>query len=160
MIKLFRVDDRLIHGQVQTKWISTVGAEKIIVVDTKTSQDPIALQILKIAVPNNIELLVYNETDAVEILIKEGISKSKSMVLFKSITTIERLVNQGVDIREVNVGPVSSKPGTRKIVKNTYFTSEEINAATKLSENNVYIYFQLVPDDSKIDWLNISRKIK
>ncbi len=33
MIKVFRVDDRLIHGQVQTKWIAEYQINRVIIVD-------------------------------------------------------------------------------------------------------------------------------
>ena len=33
MIKAFRADDRLIHGQVQTQWISTYGVNRVMIID-------------------------------------------------------------------------------------------------------------------------------
>lgn len=32
-IKLFRIDSRLIHGQIITKWLKVSKADKIVVVD-------------------------------------------------------------------------------------------------------------------------------
>ena len=40
MISLVRIDDRLIHGQVVTQWVSRVKANKIIVVDDGVAKDP------------------------------------------------------------------------------------------------------------------------
>ena len=34
MIKAFRADDRLIHGQVQTQWISTYGVNRVMIIDS------------------------------------------------------------------------------------------------------------------------------
>ena len=160
MITLYRVDDRLIHGQVQTKWISTAGAKKIIVVDDKTSKDPVALQILKIAAPVNIGLEVCNEVTGLERIRQEEESPAKVMVLFKSILTAKHLIEQGLEMKEINVGPVSAKPNARMIVKNTYFIPEEIEAANFIAGKGVKVFFQLVPDDSKEEWVSVSKKIK
>ena len=32
-IKLVRVDDRLVHGQIVTKWVNETKANKIVIVD-------------------------------------------------------------------------------------------------------------------------------
>ena len=49
MIKAFRADDRLIHGQVQTQWISTYGVNRVMIIDSNVVRDPINVQILKLA---------------------------------------------------------------------------------------------------------------
>ena len=39
MIKLLRVDDRLIHGQVAVSWTSYLGADTIVVANDKAITD-------------------------------------------------------------------------------------------------------------------------
>ena len=51
MIKAYRVDDRLIHGQVQTQWLAHYRANRVIIVDDQVIRDNIAMQILKLAKP-------------------------------------------------------------------------------------------------------------
>ena len=38
-LRLVRVDDRLIHGQVVTLWLKALGAKRIVIVDDKTARD-------------------------------------------------------------------------------------------------------------------------
>ena len=38
-IKLFRIDSRLIHGQIITKWLKVSKADKIVVVDGTLAAD-------------------------------------------------------------------------------------------------------------------------
>lgn len=38
-IKLFRIDSRLIHGQIITKWLKVTQADKIVVVDEMLAAD-------------------------------------------------------------------------------------------------------------------------
>ena len=49
MIKLVRVDHRLLHGQVIFSWTKQVGTNYIIVADDKVPNDPISMMALSIA---------------------------------------------------------------------------------------------------------------
>ncbi len=48
-ITVIRIDDRLIHGQIITKWIAEARAEQILVVDEKSAADPMLRMILALA---------------------------------------------------------------------------------------------------------------
>ena len=51
MIKLLRVDYRLIHGQVAYAWTNYLGADCILVANDGLSADPIRVQALKLSKP-------------------------------------------------------------------------------------------------------------
>ena len=51
MIKLLRVDDRLIHGQVATTWTKTLQADSIIVANDEVIHNELQIIALKLAVP-------------------------------------------------------------------------------------------------------------
>ncbi|MBU5585070.1 PTS sugar transporter subunit IIB, partial [Enterococcus sp. S181_ASV_20] len=52
-IKLSRIDDRLIHGQVATVWAKEAGAKRIIVVSKEVANDEIrkTLSLIHISEP-------------------------------------------------------------------------------------------------------------
>ena len=58
MIKLVRVDHRLLHGQVIFSWTKQVGTNYIIVADDKVPNDPISMMALSIAKPVDCELSI------------------------------------------------------------------------------------------------------
>ena len=58
MIKLVRVDHRLLHGQVIFSWTKQVGTNYIIVADDKAPNDPISMMALSIAKPVDCELSI------------------------------------------------------------------------------------------------------
>ena len=64
-INVFRIDDRLIHGQIVTKWIKDASAKMIMVVDDKAAGDKTQQMILKFAVPSGIKLEILSKEDAV-----------------------------------------------------------------------------------------------
>ncbi|MCR0328990.1 PTS sugar transporter subunit IIB [[Clostridium] innocuum] len=156
MICLMRVDDRLIHGQVQTSWISISEAKNVMVVDNDVRNDDIAKQVLKFALPVGMKLKVCNVDEAVAFWEKAIASPNNIMVLFKTIVTVQELVKKGVKIKELMVGPVSYKEGAIEIIHSTYFTEAEMKAAQALSTQGVSIYFQHTPDQKKEYWKHIT----
>ncbi|MEZ0240776.1 MAG: PTS sugar transporter subunit IIB, partial [Chloroflexota bacterium] len=48
-LKLVRVDDRLIHGQVVAIWLKALRAQRIVIVDDRTAADEFLREILELA---------------------------------------------------------------------------------------------------------------
>ena len=48
-IKMIRVDDRLIHGQVVMRWTRTIGANIILVPNDKVAKDPLQQSLMRMA---------------------------------------------------------------------------------------------------------------
>ena len=68
MIKLCRLDDRMIHGQIVTKWSRVVPVDRIIVANDQAGSNPIIAKSLLMAAPGNIKVAVKTVKDAVELL--------------------------------------------------------------------------------------------
>ena len=58
-LKLVRIDDRLIHGQVVAVWLRTVGADRIVIVDDKTAKDDFLRDLMILAAPQGVP--TYND---------------------------------------------------------------------------------------------------
>lgn len=63
MIKLLRIDDRLIHGQVAMAWTKSVSADYIIVVDDASANDKMKQMILSLAKPVSTGLDIITSAD-------------------------------------------------------------------------------------------------
>ena len=51
MIKLLRVDKRLLHGQVAFTWTASVGADCILIACDTLQDDPLRLTTIKLSKP-------------------------------------------------------------------------------------------------------------
>ena len=58
MIKLLRVDHRLVHGQVAFSWTNALGADAILVANDDVPNDEIWKTALKLAKPANVKLVI------------------------------------------------------------------------------------------------------
>ena len=66
-INLVRIDDRLIHGQVMTKWSKGMGTNAIYVIDDVTAADDFMKDIyISTNSSANLKIEVYSVDEAVE----------------------------------------------------------------------------------------------
>ena len=64
MIKLVRIDHRLLHGQVVFAWVNRLNINRIIVVDDVAANDEFKKMSLKLAKPNDVKLNIFAVEDA------------------------------------------------------------------------------------------------
>ena len=103
MISLLRVDNRLIHGQVATGWISKSGASKIVVIDDKSAANEMLRDVLELATPPGIALEVYSVAQAVDAWKQDEFGGGKVMVIFKSIPGAFEAWKNGFAFAELQV---------------------------------------------------------
>ena len=65
MIKLLRVDDRLIHGQVATTWTKTLQADSIIVANDEVISNELQIIALKLAVPAGMKVAIRSVSEEI-----------------------------------------------------------------------------------------------
>lgn len=153
---LTRIDDRLIHGQVMTAWIKQKGAVQIIVADDEVADDEFMIDVLEMAVPNEIAIGIFNKEDTA-IFLKRGLSEP-TILLVKEPQILDYLVSNGVDIQEVDVGGMGAKPGRNVLYKNISISPEENESFLSLVKKGVHVFIQVMPQDRQTninEFLNI-----
>ena len=58
-INLVRIDFRLIHGQVVTKWVKQANANRIIIVNDMLAKDEFLASVYKMAAPSNVKMMQW-----------------------------------------------------------------------------------------------------
>ena len=73
------------------------------------------------------------------------------MVLTKTPISYLRLVENGVGIKEVNLGGMGVRDARKPFIKNVACDEAEIEAIRKLESLGVRVYYQLVPEQQVIE---------
>ena len=135
-IELTRVDFRLIHGQVITRWLTQCQINEIVTIDTALSKDAFMQEVFKMAAPKGVKITIVNVEDAVKRQQEGAFDKNRVMVLFKA----------GLKLEKVQIGGLGGGPG-RKAVNNA-ITLDRADADTllELEKMGIEIYFQTTPD--------------
>ena len=155
VIVLFRIDERLIHGQVVTAWVGHVKAKSIMVVDDASSSNPVLTKVLKMAAPPGIPVSVYNVERAVEALAR-GNDGDRIMLIVKTPEVAQRLIasvdNNNVFPPEINMGNAGKTPERTKITPNVYLDTGGLAALKEIKARGYEVYFQTVPGDTRFTW--------
>lgn len=150
-VVLARVDDRLIHGEVVSVWTPSLSVNRIVIADDGVAADKFNSRVLKALAPAGVKVNVYSVDAAGEKLKEEEIKGERIMVLAKTPITYQRLVNNGVLIREVNLGGMGLRDERAPFIKNVSASPLEIEAIRDMRSKNVRVYYQLVPEQQIIE---------
>ena len=146
MICFCRIDDRLIHGQVVTTWVNIKKIEQIIVVNDKVAEDKIQKNILNMAAPPGGKVHTFGVEKFADVY-KTTPIKKRTMLLFTNSIDVDRVVELGVDIKELNIGGMRYQEGRKQLTKALSVTPEEEKAFHSLMDKGVDITIQMVPND-------------
>lgn len=143
MIKLVRVDHRLLHGQVIFSWTKQMSVNYIIIVDDKVPNDPISVMALSIAKPTDCELSIIPFSQ-LKSLVEEKKNKN-IMILIKGPEEALKLVEQLPEVTEINFGGVAKKSDSKQYGKAVFLNPKELKATQDLIALGKKVYIQMVP---------------
>lgn len=145
-IKICRCDDRLIHGQVNYKWLEYYKIKTVIIIDKKIANDVIEKGIIRLATPKNIELVILDQQ---EVLKAEGLFNEKSLLLVKELKTIEFLLENSIDIEVINIGRIATGIGRAIFKNNIYLSKEEKIILEKIKKAGIKITCNSTPEEEE-----------
>lgn len=149
MIKLVRVDYRLLHGQVAFSWTSKLGADCILLVTDTLLDDPIRVTSVKLAKPPGVKVVVKGIEDGIK-AIKSGVTdKYKLFVVCETVEGAARLVKE-LGLKELNLGGTTPGEDKKELGPIVYVTKEEEAMLKELQDQGVNVYLQLVPDSKEL----------
>jgi fructoselysine and glucoselysine-specific PTS system IIB component len=112
MIRLTRIDDRLLHGQVAFTWIPALGVDCLIIANDKVAKDEFMKLTLGLAKPAGIKLLIKSLNDAAIFLNDEKNKSLNILLIINGVKDALYLVTDVPEIKSVNFGGLRSKEGS------------------------------------------------
>lgn len=162
-ISFVRIDDRVIHGQLVTRWAKELPCDGIVAIDDAVAADPLLSSVMKGAVQDT-KVWLFDTATAIEKLPKIIASDKRYFVIGKSPITLQRIEAAGISLqnanRKINVGPMSARANTTTIGPNQAVSADEAVAFDDLMRRGHLIEFRLVPDASYYSWQDVRQKIK
>lgn len=156
-LKLVRVDDRLIHGQVVAVWLRAIGADRILIVDDRTAADEFLKDVLILAAPRGVPVEVHGLEQGAQRAAEIAADGSQGFLLMKSPVTALRLREAGVPFDVLNVGGMGSGPGRRTLYKNISASDQELDAMRALERMGTRVELRIVADDRPAQFSSIDK---
>jgi fructoselysine and glucoselysine-specific PTS system IIB component len=149
MIKLTRIDDRLLHGQVAFTWTPALSADCLIIANDKVAKDDFLKMTLNLAKPAGTKLLIKSLKDAAVFLNDEKNRKLNILLIINSVTDAYTLAIDVPEIRSINFGGLRSKEGSKLISKAIAISADDIPVIKELVNKGIELEIRQVPTDSK-----------
>lgn len=155
MIKLVRVDHRLIHGQVAFTWTKFLSTDCILIASDELLKDDLKMAGLRMAKPSNVKLVMKSIEDSAKALNSGVTDKYNLLILCESVEDVYRLAKKVPSITAINLGGTKSGDDRKNIAKAVNVSQDDIKMIKELSEEGRSVFVQLVPDDDSTDVIKL-----
>lgn len=159
-IVLTRVDSRLIHGQVMTKWVNQVRANKIVVVSDELAADEFMRSIYLMSAPTGVEVACLSEAQAAESYTADVFGSGNVLLLLPSLKALKNIYDQGVKVDSVQVGGLGGGPERKVVFQNITLDDADAVILDELAASGVKIVFRTIPEDAPQDVDSILKKYR
>lgn len=145
-VELYRIDDRLIHGQVVVGWGQPLDVGFIVLVDDEVAASEWEQELYRMGVPPGVDVFFESvHTAAADHARFRGDSRT-GILLTGDIATMTRLVdNTNGSIRAVNVGGIHHRAGRTQRLRYVFLTPDEERQLRELARRGVTVTAQDVP---------------
>ena len=141
-IPLLRIDSRLIHGQVATSWAKAVKCDAIFAISDEVANDPLRSKLLLQVAPAHLQSYVITVDKAIKVWHNPMYADRKVLWLVTKPGDIVRLIEGGVDIKQVNVGGMTHREGSKLISQAVAVDADDVAAFNRLNEMGVKMTLQ------------------
>jgi mannose PTS system EIIAB component len=155
---LARVDSRLLHGQVATAWTKATHPSRIIVVSDNVSKDQLRKKLIEQAAPPGVKANVIPISKMIAITKDLRFGNTKALLLFENPQDVLKVIEGGVDIKEINVGSMAHSKGKVVVSKVLSLGSADVEAFNHLKAKGIKFDVRKVPNDSRANMEEMIKK--
>ncbi|ELY4256864.1 PTS mannose transporter subunit IIAB [Cronobacter sakazakii] len=158
VIGLARIDDRLIHGQVATRWTKETNVSRIIVVSDEVAADNVRKTLLTQVAPPGVTAHVVDVAKMIRVYNNPKYAGERVMLLFTNPTDVERIVEGGVKITSVNIGGMAYRQGKTQVNNAVSVDEKDIEAFKKLNARGIELEVRKVSNDPRLKMMDLLSK--
>ena len=157
MIKWCRLDERMIHGQVATKWSRVLDVNRIIVADDVAAASETMKNALMMAAPATCKVAIVPVDKAIA-LCNDPRSESLSILLI--VSNVENLLRVAKEVKGIptlnvgNYGRIAPKVNGAvrpTYSKNLYAYDSEVALLKECIATGIPCVLQTIPDEAPVD---------
>jgi mannose/fructose/N-acetylgalactosamine-specific phosphotransferase system component IIB len=150
-IVLYRVDERLIHGQVVIGWGSQLNPSRYLVVDDVLATSDWEQELYRLSVPEGQTAEFVSTAQAIERLPGWKEEEPRSVLLTRDVKTMLALAEAGVlDGSSVNVGGIHHAPGRTRVRGYVYLNDEDRQRLQRMGELGLRVTARDLPDSVRV----------
>jgi PTS system mannose-specific IIB component/fructoselysine and glucoselysine-specific PTS system IIB component len=144
-LELFRIDDRLIHGQVVVGWGQPLELGFIVLVDDEVAASEWEQELYRMGVPPEMDVYFDTVASAAARLAGYRDDPRPGLLLTGDIETMTRLVAATTTIDRINLGGIHHRPGRAQRMRYIFLSPDEERELRALAARGIELTAQDVP---------------
>lgn len=158
MIKLLRIDDRLIHGQVAVYMVKATSADTIVVASDQHANNAILKMSLNVGKPAGCKMEIMTIVNTISYLNDSTNDKKNILVVTGSCDSALNLCQNCKGIEKVNLGGQRYAENKTSITNQIFIDENDLNDLMQIAELGIDVYAQDTPSKEKISVKGIKAK--
>lgn len=154
MIKMLRLDERMIHGQVAVKWSRHLSVDRIIVANDGAAGNALIQKSLMMAAPPTCKTAIKTVDEAIKLMNDPRAEGLKILAIVSNPDDMLKVLNNVKGIPLVNVGNygrIAPKQGTEQrktFGPNLYAYDNEVEVLKKALAYGAETIYQTTPEET------------
>ncbi|MBZ2386231.1 PTS sugar transporter subunit IIB [Anaerococcus murdochii] len=145
-ITLARIDSRLANGSVVKDWCDSYNLKKVIIANDRTATDHIRIEVMDLTVPDFIESTYLKVANVKDFLDK---NEGEYFLLIKNTGDLEKIIDSGAQITEVNVGVIHLSIGKKSLTELVAVDDEDMRIFEKIKNTGIKIFIKTSINDKE-----------
>jgi mannose/fructose/N-acetylgalactosamine-specific phosphotransferase system component IIB len=150
-IELYRVDDRLIHGQVVIGWGHPLALRFIVLVDDGVAANDWERELYRMGTPPDVDLFFETVESALARMPELAARPDPGVLLTADVATMDRLCAGCQAIREVNIGGLHHRSGRSPCLPYVFLSTEDEAALKSIAARGVRVIAQDLPASDPVE---------
>jgi len=145
-VVLWKIDERLVHGQVVTSFGKFFGADEFMVVNDEIAFDDEQIGLMELAVPPGADLGVVTCKEFARIVAENDFYGKKTIVVFRYLDDVMKVVELGVKIPVLNCAGLfqrKDRPDAVKYNNNLFVNEDDKKKFRQLDDSGIKLVYQL-----------------
>ena len=147
---LYRIDDRLIHGQVVVGWGQPLDIRFIVLVDDEVAHSEWEQELYRMGTPPEMEVYFHSVDDATGALARYDADERPGLLLTAGVGQMLRLVKEA-GIREVNIGGIHHRADRKQRLRYVFLSPQEEQVLRQMAELGANVTAQDVPGSRAVE---------
>jgi PTS system mannose-specific IIB component/fructoselysine and glucoselysine-specific PTS system IIB component len=147
---LYRVDDRLIHGQVVVGWGQPLGIRFIALVDDGVAASDWEQELYRMGAPPEMDIYFHTVDAAIRAVPGYRDDARPGILLTGDLASMRRLVAEG-GVRDVNIGGIHHRPDRRQRLRYVFLSPDEETVLREMERAGATVTARDVPAAAPVD---------
>lgn len=142
-----RVDDRLIHGQIVQAWLPELNVDEVLIPVCPANEKRLNRTLLRLSLPYEYKLTLLDSHACMRYALD---NKARLFLLMSSLQELTDLIEDGLQIKSVNIGGMHFKENAQKLADNVFLDDNDKKRLKLIADLGIAIETRAVPNAQSI----------